>query len=305
MEIKFKVKEKTYVVEVDSDELKIEELKQKLEAKMEGNEVIPYKDQRFVHGGKFLQNDRTIKDCGITNGMTIFVICAKKTTQATQPTSQSVPQPPPFSQPSFGQPTAPMGGVSPSLINQAAAQQLESIINNPDSIDFYFQSILAGIPEDQRAGWKAMLVQQMKELKNNPELMQQMLQQVSSMSPEAMRSVMGGAPGMGMPGPMAGQPTPYGYMPYGNSPQMQPMGFTPSPTIPCCHGFYPLNTPQPMQFTPPPPINYEEIYSEQLKQLEEMGYVNKKLNIEALKRANGDVCGAVNYIIDWNSGDNK
>lgn len=47
-----------------------------------------------------------------------------------------------------------------------------------------------------------------------------------------------------------------------------------------------------------PNVNYEELYSVQLKQLEELGFVNKQVNLEALKHTGGNVEAAVERILN-------
>lgn len=55
----------------------------------------------------------------------------------------------------------------------------------------------------------------------------------------------------------------------------------------------------PMMFQQPQPVaNPEETYRNQLEQLEQMGFVNKELNIQVLNQTQGNVNAAVERLIN-------
>lgn len=45
-------------------------------------------------------------------------------------------------------------------------------------------------------------------------------------------------------------------------------------------------------------INYNEVYSAQLKQMKEMGFINDEVNIDALKKTSGNVNAAVEFLLN-------
>ena len=49
----------------------------------------------------------------------------------------------------------------------------------------------------------------------------------------------------------------------------------------------------------PPPLVVPDIYKESIKQLENMGFTNKRKNLEALQVCDGNVENAVNYLISY------
>lgn len=105
------------------------------------------------------------------------------------------------------------------------------------------------------------MMQGMQNIFANPMYMQMVNQMLSN--PQMMQNMMNMMNGMGGPNPYQNM-----YMP-------------------------PQNT-QPYN---PQPVNYKELYKNQLVQLKDMGFINEDANIEALKKCDGNVQFAIERLI--------
>ncbi|KAK1348728.1 ubiquitin-like protein [Hamiltosporidium tvaerminnensis] len=327
MQITLKLNNKKITLEVDSIEMSILSVKKKLEEVLEEGSKIPAEQQKFVINGIFLDNKKTLKDYDITESSVIHVIGTRRTINVPSKKDSSIGQtnqsnissnPPSHPNiPNIGnQPSYPSNPNIPSndSFNDVISSQLDAFINNPSIMDQQFGSFMGNMNEEQKSAWKKVMTEQLKEIKKNPQLLRQMMSQFSGMGdPNYMAQQPYGAPyGAPMQSPYnIPQPIPQPPMqsPYNTSqPPMQspyniPQQYN-TPTIPCSHGFYPLyfiNYLSSINKKQPEITNYEEFFKEQLKLLEEMGYTNKQVNLEALKECNGDINDAIDWIIRWNS----
>lgn len=228
----------------------------------------------------------------ITDKSIIFVVSVpgqqakpeeKKGEQQTKstPHHQQTPQ-------SFPQMKMPMGeGMQDP--NSFQAKYLEQMLENPDAMMQAMEQAMPNMSEDQKAFFR----QQIEIIKNNPELLNQVLNNPMMMN--AMRNPYGGG---GMP-PMMGSPMMYnnpyamgGYNPWMMSPNMHPMMDQPRAEGPCSHGFYPPKYVNGV----PEPQNAKDVWKNQLDSLNEMGFTNEEENIQALKKSKGDIYKAIDYL---------
>ncbi|KAF7699449.1 Ubiquilin-1 [Cucumispora dikerogammari] len=290
---------------------------------------------KLLHTGRILENSKNVSDYQFTEGIKVYMIlnvipkspvstanASSKTNvsksnigyNANQQPNMYSPYPAPY--PSSPYPSAypPMqGGYPPQpgmgggmYQNPNGSQlnaQLDVILNNPEMLDMVIQSTMPNVTEDQKPAVKEMLKKQMEMMKNNPQLMQQAMNNMPplgampppynyNMPPHNPQAGYNNPPGSPNTQPM-GSPYNYTYPQYNNNPYMQqyPQG---------AGGIHPqqLN----MNHVPTaqhPPIDWDKAFEEQLKKLEEMGFKNKHLNMEALKKARGDVSIAVSYLSVW------
>lgn len=314
MKINIKNKSKKYDLEVEPS-MTIKDVKEKIEKDLPET-GLKAKDMKIIFSCKICTDEKTVEQCNIVENASLFV--AGVTPKSEEPKSINQPsQPQSQQQPGQYQQQPNMGGNSVfnmgnDSFKNLMSQQFDMILANPDLFDQYLGPMFANLDPATRESRKNQMLEQMRMLKDNPQMMEGILDQMKSMDPNAMQQMMNsadpsgmGMQGMGMPG---GMPNQQPYNPYMQVPQM-------SPTVPCSHGFYPYGyVMQPQMMYPPqqnygmqqnvspkfdPNVNYEELYKEQLKQLEEMGFDNKEVSLKALKITNGDVGAAVNVLCNW------
>lgn len=177
--------------------------------------------------------------------------------------------------------------------SEEMVSKIDLMLKNPALLDVSLDQLPGIRTPEQKEDMKKMMIAYLKSIRENPELFKM------AMNPEFLKSagisVPPGVPPMGAP-----------YMnPNLSNPQIHPAMSNPqfNPMVPPQYMYPPPPNYNPYYYQPvahPPNINYEEAFKEQLKILEEMGYKNKSLNIEALKKANGDVSGAVEFLLEWN-----
>jgi ubiquilin len=310
--------EKNYKVETSLN-ITVAEMKNKIEAVSD----IKAELQRLIYSGQVLRDERTLADYKIQNNHTIHLVA--RAVPQTQPAPQPQPQPQqaqPQPQPQQAQP-APQGqqpqippNLFANLFGQQAGQQggqaqgqglggqqpfpgldpnvMLNMLNNPmiqQSMNQLLQNpqllqqMLMNNPMAAQLVNNNPVVQQ---LLNNPEVLQQManpdlLNQVlrAQMAQQGVQQgaqqgqqidfnqlfqQMGGLQGMGGLGPMAN----FGAM-YGAN--LQQPG-------------------QPANAQPP-----EERYAIQLQQLQDMGFNNRQVNLQALATTNGNVEAAVERLL--------
>jgi hypothetical protein len=151
-------------------------------------------------------------------------------------------------------------------------QQIQVIRNNPELLDQVLNSpMMANLPDDQ----KMMIKQQIEMVKNNPELLDQMLN--SPMMDQVMRNN-AFSPQMNLGG-------------QSNLNAMQQQ--TPAHG-PCCHGFYPPKYVEGELV----PQDARDVWAKQLKDLNEMGFNDEAENVKALRKSKGDVSSAVDFLTE-------
>lgn len=167
------------------------------------------------------------------------------------------------------------GGMPNMMFDPAMADPklFEQLFKDPDFVNKVCDMVSANASPGQRELFKSAI----ENLKNNPEALKQMMQNMRGMN---MNPMMGG--GMYPPPQMYGNP----YMMSPNAQGgMQPDGA-------CCHGYYPpVHEDGKMQ-----PQKAEKVYSDKLVTLSEMGFTDKDENIRALIEARGDINGAIEIL---------
>jgi ubiquilin len=291
--------EKNYKVETALN-ITVAEMKNKIEALSD----IKADLQRLIYSGQVLRDERTLADYKIQNNHTIHLVARAVPQQQPQqaqpqpqpqpqqpqpqPTQQAQPQQPQmpnfanlFGQPQQGQPFGLDPNVMMGMLNNPMVQQsLNQLLQNPQLM----QQMLANNPMAAQLINNNPMVAQ---LLNNPEVLQQMgnsdlinqvlrvqaaqqgvqqgQQQGQAVDFNQIFAQMGGLQGMGGLGPMAN----LGAM-YGANQQQQP-----------------ANPQQPA----------EERFAAQLQQLQDMGFNNRQVNVQALTRTNGNVEAAVERLL--------
>ncbi|KAG0442464.1 Ubiquitin domain-containing protein DSK2a [Dictyocoela muelleri] len=332
MKVSIKVKNKTISLEID-DSLTILDLKKKTVLEMEDPKPEP-ENLYFIYGGKKL-DDSAIINSLLKDGYTVHATVMKKqeinkkieiggktvygksgdnagqnnaggSFYGSNPYGASTNQFNAGANP-FNVGSNPFGAMGLNDINS----QIEMMLNNPSLLDLTLDQMPGVRTPEQKEEMKKMMTTYLKSIKDNPELLQM------AMNPEFLRSAGFSNPMVPpmqnpMVPPMQNPMVPPMQNPYMNpnmsnpnmgSPQMSPNMNNPMMYPPYMYppprGYYPYyNYYQPIP-QPPPNINYEEAFKDQLSVLEEMGYKNKSLNIEALKKSNGDINRAVEYLIEW------
>jgi ubiquilin len=286
-----------YEMDVDA-EMTIGDAKKKIEEMMNEDTRIKAQDQRYIFAGKILGDDDKFKSVeNLKDGSCIFLMGKgksksqeKKETPA-QTNQQPNYQPPHTPQEAYGGgqgfPTDG-SGMPGDMFGAGLQQSFEYLSNNPQMIDMLYGQLMVNMTEEQKEDLRKKVLAQLKEFQRDPRAFQQVMDYARNMSPATINQAMAGMPMMGQ-----------------GFPQMQNQQYTPSPTVPCSHGFYPPfhqplynYFPQQSQISSP---NLEKVYETELKTLHEMGYSNHELNLEALKRSNGNISRAIQFLIDWSN----
>lgn len=326
MKIKYLSKEYTF----DLNELEnqsIGSLKDKIREVVKECASLPDDKILLFHNKAKITSDRDAKlsneGINITNDSTVFIVIIAsnppKSEEKKEKTSSSVPGsqtpqgaiPNPYQMPHspaahnmFGYPQmgspnmmgSPNGYGMPDM-GGFEKQIIDQMLNNPDSIIQMIETQMPNLSEEQ----KGMLKQNIEVMRQNPELLKQMMNNPMVMN--AMRNpAMGGMPNpymmgnpnmMGTPN-MMGSPAMAGYNPYMMNqgfynPYMAQMQSSPAPANgPCSHGFYSL------------PYICNIVTEDNLERLKEMGFYDLKDNIEALIINGGDISNTVGYLSDGN-----
>jgi ubiquilin len=286
----------THTVNINPDAT-IDTLKQELQ-KISN---IPASEIKLIFKGKVLKTgDETLDDLTIVNESCLHMIHEKpkETTESnpfnnqeqTNPQGQTNTQqtpPNPFGNMGMGMPGMGMGmpGMGMGMPGMGMPGMDGMDLNNPQ-----LQSMMNNPQMRQMAQNLLSNPDMLRNMINNNPMLAQMTQnnpQLQSMlnNPEMMRSM--------------------GEQMFGSNTQVPPQTNpnTPPPQNPPNMGFPNMNMfgmgMNPQMFTPPNNVtNPEEEYKEQLKKLEEMGFVNKELNIQVLKSCFGNVDAAVEKLIN-------
>ena len=293
-----------YVLEAVED-MAISDAKEKIEEMMNEDNKIKAEDQRYIFAGKILGDSDKFKSIeNLKDGSCIFLMGkgknrnVEKKEKASHPSDQPKPEPQAHAGYNVGGPAGyPQNnmGMGNDLFGTGMQQSFEYLSKNPSMIDMLYGQFMTNMTEEQKDNLRQTILTQIKEFQKDPRAFQQAVDYARNVNPASFNQVMGG----GMPMAPPGQ---------GGFPQMQPQQPYASPTaVPCSHGFYPPNF-NPVQygnFSAPPTHsspsspNLEQVYAAELKSLNEMGYSNNKLNLEALKKANGNISMAIQLLIDW------
>lgn len=315
MKINLNFRSNKYTLEVEKDDTIGSARDKFFEMIKDKNEDVNINDIKFVGRAKFLDFSKTFAEEGIKTETSILVhkTLPKKDKKPAEtkekPESNTGSNAPPLytnmnvpPMDAFG-----AGNVNPSMISN----QMNILLNDPDTLDLTIKTIMPNASDNERELYKKAFIDNCKKFKDNPELLKQMTNQ--------MQGAMGNMNNVGNPymppaspavNPYSSPVMPgYGVPPYNSyygNPYMHMHHpyVVPSPTIPCCHGFYPpnYNEMSPQAHTPQTDTNAENKFKEQLKILNEMGYTNKQLNVHALTLANGDISEAVAHLVRWSSG---
>jgi len=295
-----------------------------MKEEIEKQTSIPVADQRLIYSGQVMSNEKTLDSYAIKDGHTMHLVQKKATPQAqpsqptqppTQPNQPSQPQETP-AQPAqgFGGATGGFGGMpglgdfggmggfggggfggmpalNPQQIaglmqNPAIQQSLQQMLQNPQLL----QQMLAANPLAQQLFQSNPQVAQVLQ---NPEFLQQMA------NPDVIQQVMQMYQGVG---PVIGG--------FGAFPPVQPQ----APAQPAT-GASPAqpasgtgaNQPPPMfpMFNPGifggagvPQQPPEQRFAVQLQQLQDMGFSNRAVNIQALQYTGGNVEAAIERLVN-------
>ncbi|ELA46193.1 hypothetical protein VCUG_02329 [Vavraia culicis subsp. floridensis] len=307
MQINLNFRSTKYSLEVEENE-KIGAARDKFfDMIKENHSDVNVNDLKFVGMAKFLDNEKTFSEEGIKPGSTILVHKAlpkkekeREDRKETKTSTNTGAPMPPFTNMNVPPVDAFGGGINSSVINN----QMNLLLNDPETLDLTIKTIMPSATNEERELYKKTFVENCRRFKDNPELLRQMTSQ--------MQGMMGGgnanpympvSPAMNPYSPVMPnygvQPPPYN--PYYMNPYAQQQYPMPSPTIPCFHGFYPLNYSIPGQ----PKEDMEKKFEAQLEMLNEMGYTNKQHNLQALAQTGGNVNDAVNLLLDWLAGQKK
>lgn len=303
MKINIKIRSKPHPLECEPNDT-IKNVKEKLIKAYPELNATP-EAIKVVRSGKVIEDTQTLQDLNVVEGDSLFALVTtamKKeapkdiTVPTSQPSASHQPAYPP--PPSFNMPSS--GGMNNDAMRGAMEQQLNQILENPNMLDLYFGGMMQGKTEEEKEQWRKTIISQLHAMKENPDLMNTVMNQMGSMDPRTLNNMMGNGGGFGPGAGMAPPPAqPMGYYPppqYGYQQAYAPPMPQPSPTVPCSHGFFPygyvVSTPSPASM-----VNYEEKYAEQLRVMNDMGFTNKDMNIKALVKANGDVNVAIDIII--------
>ena len=254
-------KNKKFDIEVDEENDYIFTIKNKLiETYIEDN--IEVSQIKLIHAGKVLNNSEKIKDSKIKNDNTIHCVISKKEQQEQMETIQPSPVLP---NPWTSNPNSTAPNQMNSLFNSPMMQQMtQQLMNNPQMI----QQMMSNPMMQQMMSNNSMMNNpRVAELISDPARFQQTLN-------DPMTQYM-----MNNPGCMEAMMS---SMNYRNSTQTQPPNQTPT------------------QVTTSNPVSDEELYKNQLIQLEELGFLDKMQNINALKQCGGDINGAITFLVGMN-----
>ncbi|EOB14495.1 Glutamate NMDA receptor-associated protein 1 [Nosema bombycis CQ1] len=319
-------------IELDSLDITLDEFKKIIEKNMNPGKVIPHNEQSVFIDKSKLEGDKKlshyIKDT--SKEVKVFVlrqssnVLGNGAKAGTRPNKPDTPQNPYSPQqpkknpyeggqnqqfPNWGYPPqSPYGHPSglgygspgqgfsqmPPMNNIISKEQIDLLLSNPQFIEQIVDLQSPGLGQQEKENRVNMYLECFKNLKNDPNLMNSL----NNMAPELLKGGMPGFPQMPPQSPYGGYPqypmppqhgfppqqhfNPYFQRPYyGYPPQPYPMSPYGSP-----------QQPQPHMS----PSHYEGAYAQQLKALEEMGFTDKKENLEALIRTNGDINAALDYL---------
>jgi len=312
--LKVKFKNKVFELEVENSH-KVEDVKKQLKEKIDSDSSVPesdkldVKEMKFIYSGKFLSDSETVKDCKVTEDGVVFLAGMKRTaTTAPKKTTFAKEQPTnPMNQ--AMNMNQPMGQASPMMsmnaINDPTFQrQLDQFIEHPEMLDSFLGVNAGSMSDDQKNALRSIVKDQLKNLKEHPEIFQNIATQMyGQQGMPGMRPNFGGMPQMN---PMMGMNPMQQQQPMG-SPGMYPMGqnMYNQPQYPNMWNPYgnPYFYQQPMPFYNVPPQNTQTAEDENAKyeflskRLEEMGFPDKEANLKALKASKGDINEAIEKLV--------
>lgn len=234
----------------------------------------------------------------ITDDSTVFVVAVPGQTSkaeekpaakapastASQTATPHTPQTPSNMPPGFPFPQMRMPGMEGGQdANGAPAKYIEKMLEDPEAIIQAMELQFPNMSEEQ----KSMIRQHIDMMKNNPELIGQVINNPMMRNPYMM-------PQMGSPmyNPYAmGSPM---YPPWG-APMTPQMETAPPSEGPCSHGFYPPRYVQ----GEPQPQDARDVWTKQIADLKEMGFTDEEENIKALRKAKGDIGSAIGFLTEY------
>ncbi|KAL6121605.1 hypothetical protein NUSPORA_01452 [Nucleospora cyclopteri] len=177
----------------------------------------------------------------------------------------------------FGNPG--MGNLNPSMV--------QNLLSDPSMVDYTINMIMPNASEEQ----KKMLKTQFEAVKNNPEMLNMVMNQMQN---PAMMQQMSGNPMMGGNPMMNGNPMGTPMMNNYYNPYMQQANMTPPKNGPCFHGFYPLT----MENGVPKQQNARIVFKSQIDQISSMGFEeNENEIVEILMKYGGNVEKAIEDLL--------
>ena len=286
-------------IQLESDNT-VAELKQKLEEATK----VPLNEIKLIFKGKILKVlDDKMADLGIEKDCTVHMIrnmpqtssdntsnqTNTSNTQQTPPQANTFPNPnPAFGFGGLGNQGFPgmgfpgMGGLGPQGMNP---QMMQQMMSNPQ-VQAMTRQLLQN-PDMLR-----------NMINNNPQL-QQMTQNIPGFEtmiqdPSLVDNLLGQFPAQPPTQQPEGQTPPQNQQPQGQQIPVQMPDLSSMMNNPMMQQY--INAmggtqPQTNPFMAPPQqnVNYEELYKDQLLHLKEMGFTNKEVNIEVLKKSFGNV----------------
>jgi ubiquilin len=224
---------------------------------------------KLIYSGKILKDGQTVEECGVKAGHTIHLVksVVKKegsTSTATGASASASPTlPQQQQQPLFPQPQQlPTGGGSP--MDDVMAQMMEAMAQNPLLLQSFINHSMA-------TGHQQQLNPDAMRMAQNPEFLRMAAQMVRS---GAFAGMVGGG-GAGQPG-----------------------GVDPAMLEAMLGSGLGTGLPQQQQQQQQQQnVDPETRFTAQLEQLQDMGFWDKKSNIQALLASNGSVSQAVEYLL--------
>jgi Ubiquitin family len=265
-----------YPVELASENPTALDIKKSLEAAQN----IPASSQKLIFLGKLLEDAKPLSEYAIKEGSSVHLVVQGGKKERTESPRQAEPQRQPTSQGAAGGGTGPrigMGGVGMNGaggdMNKFMMEQMQKALSDPVKREEMIQNMknLLNRPEDLDALLSSGMGEAMGMNESNRKFIIDELKKaldVLSEDPRRLNEELSQA---------------YGNAQHSNFPQGAGRG-----------GGGPALFTMPFDKT-----EAEKKYSEELKSLAAMGYVDVNLNLAALYYADGDLDRAINLIITW------
>ncbi|KAJ1872596.1 hypothetical protein LPJ55_002983 [Coemansia sp. RSA 990] len=302
-------------VEIDAEQ-PVSALKSKIAEQLEDT---PVDRQRLIYAGRILKDGDKLSVYKIADGNTVHLVKsgAKKTaapvaggaindTPASSGTTaqaqQSQPQSQPAGMPDIASMLGGMGGMggmpqmSPEMLEQMYSnpmvqQMMEQVYSNPELL----RSMIESNPMLQQ-----QMTPQMREMMSNPEFLRMatnpdIMRAAAQFQTAMQRMQPGSTTGNNSSSNNAGIYNPWASSAAGNTASQQQPAANPLASLMNMGTFssQPPPAPSATDNTQLP----EERFSTQLQQLNEMGFWNREQNIQALIVSNGNVNGAIEYLL--------
>eukprot|EP00828_Plagiopyla_frontata_P009508 TRINITY_DN1490_c0_g1_i1.p1 TRINITY_DN1490_c0_g1~~TRINITY_DN1490_c0_g1_i1.p1 ORF type:complete len:434 (-),score=66.26 TRINITY_DN1490_c0_g1_i1:87-1388(-) len=240
--------------------------------------------QKLIFKGKILNDSDSLSILNIQEGMVIRLIVSKP--KQPQPSQQQSAQ-----QQQLAQQQPPSSQPQPNLLGgQGVNDEQQATISSPQAqqmIQQKMQQLVQSTPMLQMLAQELQSNPQMQAYFNNPALIQMSMQLIQQ---QGGFGTLLGQIGQQQQQSGAQQQNPMGGQPQQQQQQQQPQAQQPQINLNAMGG---MGGFLPQQNLPP-----EEKYKDQLKQMEEMGFTNKEVNLEALNVTHGNVQIAVERILD-------